>query len=267
MKYIVIKVFCLLAALLLFMSACKTKKGLGVKLPQGTSIDSTFYKNNEAFINNINQQQNTYNYLSCKGECEYSDGKNDYTFDISLEMEKGHFIFIKATYLLGIEVARLYITPSQIQIIDHWNKVNTLASYSFLKKYSSAPLQFENIENMLIGNALFTNTTDHTAIDSNQAQFILKTFINEVAQICYYNKGQIAKINTSLLQDSLKNQQMDIAYKQFFQNGTNYYPSELAINIRAEKNVGCSMKLFNFVFEKKRDPQIRVPNSYKTIAH
>jgi hypothetical protein len=27
------------------------------------------------------------------------------------------------------------------------------------------------------------------------------------------------------------------------------------------------MKLFNFAYEKKKDPQIRVPSSYKTITY
>jgi hypothetical protein len=182
-------------------------------------------------------------------------------------MEKGKFIFIRATYLLGIEVAKMYITPSQIQILNHLEKTNTLASYEYLKKFSSAALQFENLENMLLGNALFSQNPNITILDSNATQYILKTLLDGASQQCFYGINKIAKLEANQLEDTIKNQNLTINYNEYITNGTNYYPSQLAINIRAEKNLGCNMKLFNFAYEKKREPQIRVPASYKTISH
>lgn len=267
MKYIFIKISYLLFIALFFVQSCKSKKNLGAKLPTEISKAGEMKKNNLVFFNNIKQQESNYNYISCKGECEYSDGKNSYTFDIQLEMEKGKFIFIRATYLLGIEVAKMYITPTQIQILNHLEKTNTLANYEYLKKFSSAALQFENIENMFLGNALFAQNPNITLLDSNATQYILKTILDGATQQCYYGINKIAKLEANQLEDTYKNQNLAINYKEYIANGTNYYPSELAINIRAEKNLGCTMKLFNFAFEKKKDPQIRVPVSYKTISH
>jgi hypothetical protein len=182
-------------------------------------------------------------------------------------MEKGKFIFVRATYLLGIEVAKIYITPTQIQILNHLEKTNTVASYNYLKKFSSANLQFENLENLILGNALFSQNLGITLIDSNATQYILKTLLEGASQQCFYGKNKVAKLEANQLKDAVKNQNFEVKYNQYTANGTNYYPSELAINIRAEKNLGCLMKLFNFAYEKKKDPQIRVPASYKTITY
>jgi hypothetical protein len=151
--------------------------------------------------------------------------------------------------------------------LNHLEKTNTLANYDYLKKFSSAALQFENIENMFLGNALFAQNPNITLLDSNATQYILKTMLEGASQQCYYGINKIAKLEENQLEDTYKNQNLAINYKEYIANGTNYYPSELAINIRAEKNLGCTMKLFNFAFEKKKDPQIRVPASYKTISH
>jgi hypothetical protein len=266
-KYIIIKFSCLLFIALFFVQSCKSKKKLGEKLPNEVAKAGELKKDNTAFFNNIKQQESNYNYISCKGECDYNDGKNSYNFDIQLEMEKGKFVFIRVTYLLGIEVAKMYITPTQIQILNHLEKTNTLASYNYLKKFSSAALQFENIENMLLGNALFSQNTNITLLDSNASQYILKTMLDGASQQCYYGINKIAKLEANELVDTYKNQNLAINYNEYIANGTNYYPSALAINIRAEKNLGCTMKLFNFAFDKKKDPQIRVPASYKTINH
>lgn len=267
MKYIIIKISCLLFIALFFVQSCKSKKNLGTKLRVEIAKVGEIKKDHSAFFNQVKQQESNYNYISCKGECEYSDGKNSFTFDIQLEMEKGKFIFIRATYLLGIEVAKMYITPTQIQILNHLEKTNTLANYEYLKKFSSADLKFENIENLFLGNALFAQNPNITLLDSNATQYILKTMLDGASQQCFYGINKIAKLEANQLEDTFKNQNLAINYNQYTANGTNYYPSELAINIRAEKNLGCNMKLFNFAFEKKKDPQIRVPASYKTISH
>lgn len=267
MKYNIIKISGLLFIALFFVQSCKSKKNVGAKLPNEIAKAGEVKKDNSALFNSIKQQESNYDFISCMGECEYNDGKNTYNFDIQLEMEKGKFIFFRATYLLGIEVAKMYITPTQIQILNHIEKTNTLASYEFLKKYSSAALQFENLENMLLGNALFAQNQNITLLDSNATQYILKTLLDGASQQCFYGINKIAKLEVNQLEDTFKNQNLSINYNEYIANGTNYYPSQLAINIRAEKNLGCNMKLFNFAFDKKREPQIRVPTSYKTISH
>jgi hypothetical protein len=267
MKFLNLNVF--IFSVILIFGACKTKKDVGSKLPQsGVTVTAGEAKNNYAELyKTIKIQESNYNYLACKGECNYNDGKNSYDFDIQLEMEKGKFIYIRATYLLGIEVAKLYITPSQIQIVNHLEKSNTIASFEYLKKLSAANLQFQNLENMILGNAIFEQNANNSNIDSTDSQYILKSMVEGAMQQCFYGKNKIAKLELCKLENEVKNQKFEIKYQEYTANGTEFYPSELAINIRAEKSLGCLMKLFNFAYEKKKDPQIRVPASYKTITY
>lgn len=257
----------IIVLLIITFVSCKSKKNVVVNNGKDIEKTNALNKNTKAIFENINQYKSNYNYIACKGECEYSDGKNSYNFDIQIEMEKNNFIFIKATYLLGIEVARLYITPSQIQIINHFEKTNTLAQYSFLKKYSSANLTFNNIENMMLGNAIFNQNDSNSSLDSNETKYIIQTILESSLQKCEFNKNKIFKTESSQLEDLIKNQTLNIKYNQYTVNGTDYYPTEVAINIRAEKNLGCLMKLYNFAYVKKKEPQIRVPASYKTINY
>ena len=113
------------------------------------------------------------------------------------------------------------------------------------------------IESCVLSNNRLTN------LGLNQ---VLNSLTHDIIKLDLSN-NKIAKLEVNQLEDTFKNQNLSINYNEYIANGTNYYPSELAINIRAEKNLGCTMKLFNFAFEKKREPQIRVPASYKTISH
>ena len=251
----------------IFIASCKSKKNITSNLPEKGNRLSNEQQSLMMFLKGIKEQENTFNYIGCKGECEYSDGKNTYNFDVQVEMEKDKFIFLRATYLLGIEVAKLYITPSQIQIVNHLERSNTVAGYSYLKKFSNANITFNQLENVFIGNAIFNQDTTSSKLDSTLSEYIIKTMVDGALQQSLYDKNTVAKLKESSLTDLEKNQTLQVKYSQYIQNATNYYPSELAINISAEKKLSCLMKLSNFAFVKKKDPNIRVPASYKTISY
>jgi hypothetical protein len=56
-KYIFIKISCLLFIALFFVQSCKSKKNLGVKLPTEIAKAGEIKKDNSAFFNNIKQQE------------------------------------------------------------------------------------------------------------------------------------------------------------------------------------------------------------------
>ncbi|MBJ7428771.1 MAG: hypothetical protein JHD28_07440, partial [Bacteroidia bacterium] len=79
MKFSIIKISFVVLTAIVFLSACKSKKGIGTQLPTATQGKAGEVKNDYSqLFNSINEQENNYNFLACKGECEYNDGKNTY---------------------------------------------------------------------------------------------------------------------------------------------------------------------------------------------
>lgn len=251
----------LLSFVFLFLS-CKSKKNMPIRVHD---VEPKTTVANAVLLNQINQRSNTFSYLSADVDASYNDGKNNYDFDIKLVLEKDKYIYFSASAFLGIEVARAYITPHNIQIVNRLERSVTVAGYDFLKDFTRAPLGFKQLQNLFIGNALFVSDTLTSAADSSDEKYFLTQLLGvALFQKSAYNKNTFKLVSASII-DSAMNQNMNVFYSNFYVRSDNFYPSNIAINIAAQKNVACTFKLSNFAFEKKREIQFSVPKNYKVI--
>jgi hypothetical protein len=58
---------------------------------------------------------------------------------------------------------------------------------------------------------------------------------------------------------------MRIEYTESYNHGSNSYPKEFNINIRAEKNMECRFAFDYFAFEKKKETRFVVPKNFETV--
>ena len=72
-------------------------------------------------------------------------------------------------------------------------------------------------------------------------------------------------LTKNILEDKNVNRQFTVEYSNPYTHENNAYPSNVNINIRAEKNIDCKFKLSNFVFEKKKESIFSIPGNYEVI--
>lgn len=244
-------------------TSCKTKKQTTTPQPNKPVITET--KNTEAIraLNQINASANQFQYYQVKAKVNYSEGRQNIDLTVSLIMEKNNYIWMSVTALLGIEVARIMITPDSVQILDRLHRKCIKADLGYLQKMSNVPLKLINLQNLIAGNTLFDNTINTSTIDTVLGVLLVNTAIGAQKQHTLYNGA--FKAQRSTIADSAKQREMKISYKSAQNFGLNAYPTNMDINIRAEKNIDCTIEMSNFVFEKKKDVQFNVPSGYEII--
>ncbi len=256
------------ALLVIILSvSCKSKK----KLTQTTDTKSTIegkstLAHTDAALKQIKQNKNDYTYLKADASAAYNDGKNAYDLDVELVCEKDKYIWMKVTALFGIEAARIMITPEKIELLDRLNRKHILANFSYLKSFTDIPLTFIQLQNLIVGNALFDVDVNQTIVENMGVEMLVNYMFNQNKQSNIYNTTNY-KNRLSLVNDTLKNQSLQIDYSDFVVNGTNAFPANISINIKSEKNVACQFKLSNFAFDKKGEVQFSVPKSYQEIKY
>ena len=108
----------LLAVILLCISCRTTKKVTEAPLPVKLKGDNVI-----ELFDSMMAHQFTYTWLSAKADVEYTDRNNETSsFDVNLRMKKDSAIWISITPLLGIEVARVLVTPDSMRILDRIGK-------------------------------------------------------------------------------------------------------------------------------------------------
>jgi len=240
--------------------SCTTKKAVsGIYTPPVIAKPSS----TELLVQKINLNENNFNYYSVKSEVEFKDLSNDQNFDISIVMEKDQYIWMSVNVLFGFEPFRMKITPDSLYILDRVHRQCVITDYNFIKKFTKANLSLHQLQQLIIGNPVFRNDEKQSIADTVLSNIIIYTILDSLKQTAFYNTS--LKLVKNSIENRNSRQQLTVEYGNPVMDGTNYYPSVLNINIRAEKNMECKFKLSNFAFEKKKESSFTIPGSYEII--
>lgn len=252
----------LFAVFSLFLGACKTKKaknnqGIGRSIeeePKGKN-------DNDVFFNKIISHKNNSDAISFSAEADYKDSKQSVSLNMEVLAKRDQYIFLSAKAFGLVNVARVSIRPDSIRILDLINRKYISASYRFMQNYSSAPIGFEQLQNLIWANAMFDPKTGATKVDSLGQFLVLLLDMGNTKQQATYSKSFFTQ--SVVLSEQGKTQEMQVNYSDFKEVDGINYPHSILINILAEKNVACKFSISNFAGSIKKDPQFAVPKSYK----
>jgi hypothetical protein len=261
-KYYLVLGFTLMAVLNLFFGSCKTKKvksGDASPIP----IEKELISNNasEVFFNKIIAHKNSTNEISYSAEADYKDSKQSVSLNMEILAKRNQYIFLNAKAFGLVNVARVMIKQDSIRILDLINRKYISASYRFMEGYSSAPIGFEQLQNLVWANAIFDPKVGSTSIDSLGQYLILLLDMGNTKQKATYSKSLFTQ--SVVLTEQGKTQEMQVNYSDFKEVDGINYPHNILINIQAEKNVECKFSISNFAGSIKKEPQFAVPKSYK----
>jgi hypothetical protein len=241
---------------------CKTKKA---KVDKGllSSIAKDSKGNNklDVLFNTVIANKNNSDAISFSSEADYKDAKQSVTLNIEVAAKRDQYIFLNAKAFGLVNVARVLIKQDSIRIIDLINRKYISASYRFMQNYSSAPIGFKELQNLVWGNAMFDPKVGLTSVDS-LGQFLVLLFdLGNTKQKASYSKN--FQTQSVVLSEQGKSQEMQVNFSNFKEVDGIYYPHGVLINILAEKNVECKFSISNFAGSIKKEPQFVVPKSYK----
>jgi len=126
-----------------FAVSCHTVKEVAVKKEVPAISENRLLKNIEA-------EALDYRTLYAKRtEVTWSDGKKTDSFKASVKIRRDSFIQVSLTAPLGIEVARILLTPDSIKFADTYHKKYFFADYSYLYEKFDVNIGFDCIQGLL----------------------------------------------------------------------------------------------------------------------
>lgn len=102
-----------------------------------------------------------FNTFSAKIKVDFTsaDGKkNEVNAFVRIKKDSIIWVTINAT-LINLEVFRLMITPDSVKVLDKQNKQVKLRSLSFLQEVTNIPFDFKTVQDVLIGNPVFLDSS------------------------------------------------------------------------------------------------------------
>jgi hypothetical protein len=216
------------------------------------------YKN--MLANHIN-----YKTFSAKIDVDYIDADDKkYNVNAFIRMYKDSVIWVSIHAFLGIEALKALITKDSVKILDKQNKLYTRRSIEYLQDVSQLPVDLPTLQDLLIGNAVFLDSSILSYSRSGNTISLLsigKIFKNLVT----LNEGDklIQRIKLDDI-DELRNRTGDLSYSDYETKRGPNFATTRKITFAEKKKLDIRLDFKQYSFNEELTFPFTIPKNYKT---
>lgn len=192
----------------------------------------------------------------------------------TLRIKRDEVIQLSVTYLLGIEVGRMEITPDGMQVIDRINKRYVQASFDELKRLSNADLDFHILQALFL-NEIFL--PGKGALEPADAQAFMPHAEAEGARIevkkgkpftyQFYTDYAAGQLKQSSIGLSGTEYVLNWQYNKFTPLAGKSFPGDMQVSFEGgKKPVQASFAFSRLSVDDDWEKHTRVSSRYERIA-
>ena len=184
---------------------------------------------------------NDFNTLEIKADIDYIDKNMNQSPTADIQIQKNKQILITVRALFGVTVAKVYLTPERASYYEitgsHYD-----GDYAFIEKFLGTIVNYENVENLLLGKALKLN------------QFLMR--------LVFGNKNEIA--STEVTQDKSADKLL-IQYPSYQLSNNLFLPKEINIHAMQKDQIQIKIDYRRVSVNPSIDFRYKIPNNSKPI--
>lgn len=206
--------------------SCKTRKNKQLEKNSTVAADSVllhFY--NKQFV---------FKTLDARLSVNFTDNDKKQSFNAVLRMQYDSAIWVSVSPFLGIEVARLLITPDSVKILNRLDNTYLLAGRSYLASLLGIDADFAMLQALLIGNDFPHFETDRFSVVKTDASYMLR--VENRNRLRSFFASSNLSINQAIA--------IDTASYRITQNKVNYTSGTYAIETSYSDFKDVSQKAF-----------------------
>jgi hypothetical protein len=247
--------------LLLFLSACSAKRM--VSTPVGTAKELSRNEKRD-LLTGIQNSELLFNTFSTKARTQLSLDNKNFNATLNIRIKHNEVIWISANVLLGIEAARIMITPDRIQIINRLQGTYVDKPFDYIYNFTSKQLSFEELEKLFVGNSIdFYSNPLNTVVGLNN-QFKITGNLEDLA--FEMDLGADYNLMQTKLSESNKSQTLQFSYPAYSTIQSQPVPNTVNINLKAATmNIDAAMKYEDTNIDQELSFPFTVPERYKKI--
>ena len=204
-----------------------------------------------------------------KVDFEGSDGKKN-DFNAFIRLRKDSVLWVSVNALLGIEAFRVLITPDSVKVLNKLDKVVQLRSVSYLKEITKLPLTFKELQDLIVGNPIYFDSSITSYKQDNNAISVL--YIGEVFKHLLTVNPENKVVQHSKLDDvdPVRARTADISYGDHeIRDGKPFSTfRKITVSEKSKLDIEMKFKQFDFISLSisKKNPgnfPFGIPKNYK----
>ncbi len=253
-----VKILLLLVFIGLLLSSCGSAK----KTPEGMVLKKVSPKN---ILKANHKQAPDFKTLSAKLRGSFEDKNIKQSVNLSLRIKKDDTIWISAQKL-GFPLAKLMVTPKGVQFYNKLNRQYFTGDFSLLEKFLGVKLDFENFQNLLLGQLLTSTNSRFYALETDAQSYILKS--SRENTLLY--KILVDKKTLSLQEEYLKQPATEdvvhIRYPSYFSNPDRNFPDKIYITVsKPNSKIDVQLRYRSLELDTPARFPFSIPKGYRKL--
>jgi len=251
-KYMGLLSLCLLVS-------CSAKKAVVAEKVANDKLSA------EKIIENHYKNKLNFNTLYIKSSVNYKDSNLSQNVTAEIKIKKDEIILVSIR-ILGITMAKALITPEKVQYYEKLNSSYFDGNYSALSKLLGAELDFQKVQNLLLGEAfdnLKNGKYNLTLVENN---YKLETSSNSNISKTFYLSGDNYLLKQEAISQPALERMLQVIYPARKSAVEYNLPTGIAIeaNQKSEKTT-ININYNTVSFNEELSFPYSVPNSYERI--
>ena len=259
--------FIILLLLAVSFQGCKPRRDI-------TPVVDEMLRSPERALRAMHTNHADFNFYSARFSGTANWENSTYNISGSIRIQKDQAIFISVTPLLGIEVARVLVTPDTVKFLNRLNATYFIGDMSFINSMLGAGLDFYMLQALLVGNDFNHFTSDNFRVSEDRGMLLLSSPArrpknNRHAQAFEHNiwlDRQDFRIRQTIVYDSAERRMIRADYNGFERIDNQLLPNDLVLlftdqDTRAELSYSLSRTSLN----TPQEFTFSIPSRYKPI--
>jgi hypothetical protein len=243
--------------------ALEAKDTLAITNIHKSAADSVAFINKT--INNLKNHYIDFNTFNAKIKVEYEDAKGkqpDVTAIVRIVKDSAIWISLTAT-ILNFEVYRVLIKKDSVFLMDKREKEVALRSIDYLQEVSQIPFDFYTLQNLLVGNPIFMDTTV-IAFKNTETRVLITVLGKYFKHLLTLSADKNVLIHSKLDDiDLTRSRTADITYDDFENKNGIIFSTYREITVSEKNKLDIRMNYKQYEFNKNVSVAFSIPKSYK----
>lgn len=253
---------CLL--LVVVLVSCKSKAVFVDKKAKIDLVTDESMMTSKKIIQNHYNNKNEFSTLYIRSSVKYRDDNQSQSVVAEIKIKKGEKILVSIRFL-GITMAKALITPNEVKYYEKINGTYFEGNYQALSQWLGTDLDFDKIQNMLIGQPIDDLTKENYTSEVGDKFYKLNSTTNNTEKSFFFESEHFLLKKQEINQPE-KERTFEVNYPNFQNFTSAFLPASLFINaVQNKGKTEISIDYNSITFNEDLSFPYSVPDGYERI--
>lgn len=249
---------------IIFLSSCKSKAVfVDSKTPTAAVKEENVLTSKKIIQNHYNNKSNFSTlYIRASAKYKHEDDSQSVSTEVKLMKDEKILVSIR---VLGITMAKALITPNEVKYYEKINGTYFEGNYEVLSQWLGTDLDFNKIQNMLIGQPIDDLTKGNYSFTETDRLYKLNADADKTEKSFFFEADHFLLKKQEITQPE-KERSFEVNYPNFLEFASGILPGSLTINAFQKKGKTTIMVDYNSItFDEELSFPYSVPDGYDRI--